>query len=103
MLKIQADSNSSITLNAQNSMKRLVPIRKAESSTKETPAYEDIQTHCKHRRSNKPRFEDTHVRFTSYFRNDIFERIEKLRDEGRIESLTGLISESVRKYLDMYF
>lgn len=101
--KIQSDSTSTNMLNTQKSMKRLVPVKKAESCTKEPSENDDIPKRGNHRRSSKPRFEDTHIRFTSYFRKDISERIEKLRDEGKIESLTGLINESVRKYLDMYF
>ena len=55
------------------------------------------------RRTPGPRFEETHVRFTSYFRNDVYERIEELRDVGKITNLKTFINDALQKYLDLFF
>jgi hypothetical protein len=56
------------------------------------------------RRSNRPLFSETHVRFTNYLEKEIADRIEELRKAGRLDrSMTRIINESVRKYLDTYY
>ena len=55
------------------------------------------------KRRKQHRFEDSHMRFTSYFRMDLYLRIEKLRNEGKIESLTSFINDAVKKHLDNFY
>lgn len=56
------------------------------------------------RRGNKPLFSETHVRFTNYLRDDIAARIDRLREEGRLDrSLTEILNDALRKYLDTYY
>ena len=76
----------------------------ARSTGPLSPAPKTEEPRRPKRRSNKPLFSETHVRFTNYFRKDVAERIEALRAEGRLDrSLTEIINEAVRKYLDTYY
>jgi len=97
--KIQSADNTNSTIKAQNNIKKMVPIKKSAEFNKTQPT-DDFN--YKHRRGNKPLFEETHVRFTNYLRKNIFERIEYLRNEGKLESLTKLINDALRKYIDTY-
>lgn len=98
--RIQGGDNTNSTIKPQNSIRKLMPIKKAAESGTDQPMNASGN---KHRRGNKPRFEETHVRFTNYLRKDISERIERLRDEGKIESITKLINDAIRKHLDTYY
>lgn len=97
---IQGGDNTNCTMKPQNNIKKMVPVKKATESGTNQPVN---ASGYKHRRGNKPRFEETHVRFTNYLRKDISERIERLRDEGKIESITKLINDAIRKHLDTYY
>jgi hypothetical protein len=47
----------------------------------------------------KAKFEETHVRFTSYLEKDLHQIIQELRREGVISSVTELVNEAVKAYL----
>jgi len=98
--KIQSADNTNSNIKAQNNIKKMVPIKKSAESNKNQPIND---SNHKHRRGNKPLFEETHVRFTNYLRKDVSERIECLRNEGKIESITKLINDAIRKHLDTYY
>jgi hypothetical protein len=98
--KIQSGDNTNSTIKPQNNIKKVSPIKKTTEPGNNQPVN---TVGFRHRRGNKPRFEDTHVRFTNYLRKDISERIERLRDEGKIESITKLINDAIRKHLDTYY
>jgi hypothetical protein len=46
----------------------------------------------------KERFEETHIRFTSYLEKDLHQLIQELRREGLISSVTELINEAIKAY-----
>ncbi|HEY8910780.1 MAG TPA: hypothetical protein VIM51_10955 [Desulfosporosinus sp.] len=53
----------------------------------------------RYRRSLGPKFEERHKRITTYLENDLFRKVEALREQGKILSLTSLFNESVKDYL----
>jgi len=51
------------------------------------------------KRKNKKSFDEKYTRVTTYLENSVREKLELLKDKGRIKSYTQLINKSVKHYL----
>jgi hypothetical protein len=49
--------------------------------------------------NKKAKFEDTHVRFTSYLEKNLYVVVRQLKKQGSISSITELVNESIKQYL----
>ena len=48
----------------------------------------------------KPRFEDSHRRMTTYVREDLYRRIQSLRDTGDIPKVTNFVNDALEASLN---
>lgn len=49
------------------------------------------------------RFEDRYTRVTTYLENELHERVQRLRDSGRVVGVTALYNAALRQYLNKYY
>lgn len=49
--------------------------------------------------NKKAKFDETHVRFTSYLEKNLYSVIQLLKKQGHIDSITELVNESIKFYL----